>query len=130
MKTKIDQLENPHAREFARDCFDMKSVVELKVPHSPSNANPDDLSKWNLTPEAWSEAIDAALYDLLEETNSLFQKTLTVDEDIALGRWCASCQTPWGIVTSWGSDREEALKKLHDNIMGVDGNIESSKSTK
>lgn len=122
MESKIDQLNNPQAREFAQDCLDMKTVAELKTPHSPADANPDDLSEWDLTPELWSEAIDAALFDLVEETEFLFQKTFKADEDIALGRWCASCKTPWGIATSWDSTREEALKKLHDNILGLDDN--------
>lgn len=120
MESKIDQIKDPRAREFSQDCFDTKSVTELKIPHTPADADSADLNEWNITSEAWSEAMDAALHDLLEEAEYLFQKTVKVDEDIALRRWGASCNTPWGIVTRWGRNKEEALKKLHDYVMGLD----------
>lgn len=99
----------------------MKSVAELKIPHTAADANPDELDEWGLTPEAWSEAMDAALHDLVDETESMFRQTLKIEEDIALGRWCASCNTPWGIATRWGRDQEEAGNRLHNHVMGADG---------
>ena len=63
--------------------------------------------------------MEAALYDLVEQTEFLFKKTLKVGEDVALGHWCASFKTSWEIATCWGLGKEEALKKLHDNIIGL-----------
>ena len=119
MESKIDQINDPQIRAFAQDCLEMKTITELRALHLPGEADRNDLREWNITTEGWYEAIDAALFDSIQETESMFQNTLKVDEDIALGRWCASCKTPWGIATRWGPSREEALKKLHDNIMGL-----------
>jgi len=118
--SKIDQIADQQTREFARNCLETKSVAELKISHSAADADPEELDEWGLAPEAWSAAMDAALHDLVDETECLFEQTLKVEEDIALGRWCASCRTPWGIATCWGRDREEARNRLHNQVMGAD----------
>lgn len=56
---------DPH-NNFAVACFDMNSIDELQAPHAPIDADETDCQNWGITPEEWSDAVEAALNEKLE----------------------------------------------------------------
>ena len=48
---------------FAVACYDMNNIDELQKPHTPDIADDFDCDEWGISPEEWSDAIDAALHD-------------------------------------------------------------------
>jgi hypothetical protein len=57
-------------KNFATACFDQNSIAELESPHAPEDADLDECSNWGITPEEWSDAIEAALNERREYTNA------------------------------------------------------------
>lgn len=50
----------PEDGNFAAACYNDNSLAELSAPHSPSDANKRDCETWGISPQEWSDAIEAA----------------------------------------------------------------------
>lgn len=64
-----------YAKKWGRDpqnnfsvvSYNMNSLEELKEPHKPKHADKTDCKRWNISPEEWSDAIEAALNQKLAD---------------------------------------------------------------
>lgn len=52
-------------RSFAAACYRDNAIHELLASHRPEDADATDCTTWQLSPAAWSQAIDDALIDRL-----------------------------------------------------------------
>lgn len=46
---------------FAKAAYMEKSIVQLRSPHGPADADKAECEKWDLTPEQWSQQMEIAL---------------------------------------------------------------------
>lgn len=66
MSKHINDLKGK-ARDFAVACYDTNAIHELQAPHAPADADPADCREWEITPDEWSAAIEAALNERLSD---------------------------------------------------------------
>jgi hypothetical protein len=53
---------------FATACYNDNTIAELEKSHTPADADRGDCKNWGITPQEWSEAIEAALRQKLATT--------------------------------------------------------------
>lgn len=62
MAADLDRYAIEHLPEgsLARFAYENKPYPAVRKMHKPSEANPADCEKWSLTPEEWTEEMEAA----------------------------------------------------------------------
>lgn len=63
--TMIEKIQNQNTKAFAVACYDENSIDELQ----DASVDATDCQTWDINPEQWKEATQAALADLIEDKN-------------------------------------------------------------
>lgn len=66
MTNEINKLSG-NERKFAIACIEMNSVEELTELHTPDDADEIDCKEWDISPQEWSNAVEAARLDMIDE---------------------------------------------------------------
>lgn len=58
-----------NAQGFAEACYDQNTIEDLKAAHAAGDADESDMEAWDISPQGWRDAIEAALAAKLEDSN-------------------------------------------------------------
>ena len=63
----VEKWNRDKHNNFAVACYDMNSLSELQESHTPNDADESDMRTWGITAEEWSDALEAALNEALND---------------------------------------------------------------